>query len=233
MSDFTKKRPRQMSEAFITTIFLTLSGGFQDAYTYITRGKVFANAQTGNIVLMSTSLFDGHPIHALRYLAPLAAFILGVYVSEHIRQHYNRRHFHWRQLVLVIEILLLFLVGFLPLSLDTLANVLVSFVCAMQVQAFRKVDGNSYASTMCIGNLRSGTQHLYTWIHHQQSESIQKAMEYFGVILLFAVGAGAGSILSMKFGIRAIWSSCLLLFISLCIMFIRIDMPEIDEHSDT
>lgn len=46
---------RQMSDAFRTTVFLTLSGGFQDAYTYMGRGKVFANAQTGNIVLMATN----------------------------------------------------------------------------------------------------------------------------------------------------------------------------------
>ena len=29
---------------------------FQEAYTYMGRGKVFANAQTGNIVLMATNL---------------------------------------------------------------------------------------------------------------------------------------------------------------------------------
>ena len=50
---------RQMSDAFRTTVFLTLSGGFQDAYTYMGRGKVFANAQTGNIVLMATNFCEG------------------------------------------------------------------------------------------------------------------------------------------------------------------------------
>ena len=49
----------QMSEAFRTVMFLSASGGLQDAYTYIGRGKVFANAQTGNIVLMSQAAFDG------------------------------------------------------------------------------------------------------------------------------------------------------------------------------
>ena len=44
---------RQMSEAFITSVFLAMSGGFQDAYTYFTRDEVFSNAQTGNVVLMS------------------------------------------------------------------------------------------------------------------------------------------------------------------------------------
>lgn len=62
--------------------------------------------------------------------------------------------FHWRQLILLIEIALLFAVGFIPNNLDWLANMLVSFVCAMQVQSFRKVHGNAYASTMCIGNMR-------------------------------------------------------------------------------
>lgn len=47
-----------MSDSLLTAMFIVLSGGFQDAYTYVCRGKVFANAQTGNIVLMSTHLFD-------------------------------------------------------------------------------------------------------------------------------------------------------------------------------
>ena len=44
---------KQMSEAFVNSVFLALSGGFQDAYTYNTRDEVFSNAQTGNVVLMS------------------------------------------------------------------------------------------------------------------------------------------------------------------------------------
>ena len=61
---------RQMSDAFRTTVFLTLSGGFQDAYTYMGRGKVFANAQTGNIVLMATNFCEGDFAKALRYPLP-------------------------------------------------------------------------------------------------------------------------------------------------------------------
>ena len=34
-------------------ILLCLAGGFMDAYTYVTRGGVFANAQTANLILMS------------------------------------------------------------------------------------------------------------------------------------------------------------------------------------
>ena len=46
------------AERLFPVALLTLSGGLQDAYTYLRRGKVFANAQTGNIVLLGQSLFD-------------------------------------------------------------------------------------------------------------------------------------------------------------------------------
>ena len=55
-----KKRHGQMSEAFLTAALLSASGGLQDAYTYIARGEVFANAQTGNIVLLSQNLFSAN-----------------------------------------------------------------------------------------------------------------------------------------------------------------------------
>lgn len=62
------------------------------------------------------------------------------------------------------EIILLFVVGFLPLELNLLANAIVSFSCAMQVQAFRKVNGYAFASTMCIGNMRSGVESLCAYV---------------------------------------------------------------------
>ena len=37
----------QTSETFLLSAILALSGGFQDAYTYNVRNKVFSNAQTG------------------------------------------------------------------------------------------------------------------------------------------------------------------------------------------
>ena len=156
-----------MSEAFRNSVFLTLSGGFQDAYTYIGRGKVFANAQTGNIVLLATNLCEGNFARVGHYLVPLLAFVVGVLFAEAIHERFHRMEkLHWRQLVLAIEILLLAAVGFVPQSMNLLANALVSFVCAMQVQTFRKVRGNVCSTTMCIGNLRSGTQYLYDWLKY-------------------------------------------------------------------
>ena len=95
------KAKTQMSESMALAIFLTLAGGFQDAYSYNCRGKVFANAQTGNIVLLGQNLAMGNWSMALHYFMPLAAFISGVYVTEWVHQKYrDYRKIHWRQIVL-------------------------------------------------------------------------------------------------------------------------------------
>ena len=210
----------QRSEAFSTMAFLTLSGGLQDAYTYFVRDGVFANAQTGNIVLMSVRAFSGDLAGVLRYLIPLTAFALGVFAAEMLRQRERRISvLHWRQLVVLAEILLLFLVGFLPPELNPLANALVSFTCAMQVQAFRKVNGSAYASTMCIGNLRSGVDAFCGSLETRDRRALRRAGRYFAVLLFFALGAGLGGVLSARLGAGAIWANCGLLTVSFLLLF--------------
>ena len=221
---------RQMSESFVTAAFLSVSGGLQDAYTYFCRGKVFANAQTGNIVLLNDYLFHGNFPEAVHYLVPLISFMCGVAATEVLRIRFQSAHrLHWRQLILLIEIGLLIFVGFLPESTQLFANALVSFSCAMQVQAFRKVSGYAYASTMCIGNMRSGVDALCTFFHAKNHEVLFKAFHYFGIILLFGAGAGLGSLIIASLGLRTIFVSAGLLFISFSLMFIR---AEVEEHPE-
>ena len=212
---------RQTSETFLLSAILALSGGFQDAYTYNARDEVFSNAQTGNVVLMSQHLMMGDFKIALRYLFPLIAFALGVLVAERISHRYkNASRIHWRQIVVLVEIVILFAVGFIPVRFNLLATMLVSFACSMQVQTFRKVNGYGYASTMCIGNLRSGTESLSVFFREREHSALRKALHYYGIIFIFAIGAGLGGVLSLRIGVQAIWGSCILLVI-VCAMMIR------------
>lgn len=212
----------QMSDKFRSAVFIILSGGFQDAYTYCCRGGVFANAQTGNIVLMSAALFRGEWGTVTKYLVPVLSFLLGIAVAELVHIHYRKQEkIHWRQIVLIEEIVLLFTVGFIPEYLDPLANALVSFVCALQVQTFHKIHGQPYASTMCIGNMRSGMESLCAYIRNHDRETLIKSLTYFGVIGVFAAGAGIGSVLTSMIGHATIWVCCGLLSVSFFLMFIH------------
>lgn len=196
----------QMSEAFFLSMILAVSGGFQDAYTYMVRDHVYANAQTGNVVLMSTNLIQGNWATALRYLLPLISFALGVILAEYLHIHFqNRGKLHWRQEVVAVECAIMVAVGFMPQRLNMLANCLVSLACAMQVQSFRTVHGYGYASTMCIGNLRSCMAAVAMFLHDRDPICLMKVKYYLGVILSFAVGAGIGGNLSPILRERAIW----------------------------
>ena len=202
----------QTSESFRLSAVLSFSGGLQDAYTYNVRGNVFANAQTGNVVLMSQNFMMRNWANGIRYMLPLLSFAAGVFITEQIEYRYkNSKGVHWRQLILLIEIVLLGIVGLIPTDFNMVANMLVSFTCAMQVQAFRKVHGYGYASTMCIGNLRSGTESLSHFLRKKDRDSLRKALHFFGIILFFAIGAGVGGVLSNVLHTRTIWLSPLLL----------------------
>ena len=121
------------------------------------RGQMSESMLTAAFIILS----GGDWTHSRRYLVPVLSFMLGIFVAECIHRRFKHmERVHWRQLILLAEIVLLFLVGFLPQEGSTAANALVSFVRAMQVQTFRKVRGHAYASTMCIGNMRSGTESL-------------------------------------------------------------------------
>lgn len=191
---------RQPSDSFGAAALLALAGGFLDTYTYLCRGGVFANAQTGNMVLLGVRAAEGRWREAAAYLAPIGAFALGVLIAEVIKQVHRRSgRFHWRHTVLAAEIAALAAAALLPVGRwDSVVNVLVSFVCALQVETFRKVRGYPFASTMCTGNLRSGTDALYHGLTRHDRELVKKAGCYFAVILCFVLGAALGGLLAPR-----------------------------------
>ena len=171
---------------------------------------------------MSQHFMEGRWQEGLRYLLPLLSFAMGVFLAENVQYRFrNAKKIHWRQGILLAEIVILALVGFIPRTYNMTATILVSFACAMQVQTFRKVSGYSYASTMCIGNLRSGTEAFTGYLQTHDTEKLKKALYYFGIILFFGLGAGIGGNLSIRFGYHMIWVSSGLLLISFLLMFVE------------
>lgn len=108
----------------------------------------------GNVVLLGLNLAEGNIKEVAFYLFPIIAFALGILFTEWIRAKFKEYDLlHWRQIVVFFEALLLFFPAFMASGMwDTAVNILVSFVCAVQVESFRKVNGHSVATTMCTGN---------------------------------------------------------------------------------
>ena len=217
-----QKTGLQMSSSLPVMILLNLSGGTQDACSYFLRDHVFANAQTGNMLLLGVHLSEGNIPAAIRYLCPVLAFTFGIALADIVRNSGIGSHLHWRQISVVAEAIILTIVSFLPQSHNLLANSLTSLACGIQVESFRKIHGNGIATTMCIGNLRSGTQNIYTF-QTKKREALEKGLLYYGIILCFICGAIIGNQCIKYFHERAILISSVLLLLAFIMMFITRD----------
>ena len=212
------KKAHQISESIELGILLSLSGGFMDAYSYMARGKVFANAQTGNMLLLGIYLSQGQYMKSFYYFLPVFAFALGIALTAIVRLR-NKSQLHWRQISVFVEGIILLIVAFIPFEMNLLANSLTSFACGLQVQSFRKIHDTPLATTMCIGNLRGGTENICYYFVKKEKHYLKKGLIYYGIILFFIFGAIIGNIFVYYLSQYAIMSCSILLMISFLIMF--------------
>ena len=190
------------SERLIAACVLSVVGGFLDIYTYLFRGNVFANAVTGNMVLFGFHLANGKWEFCGRYLLAIVSYAFGIFMANliHARLPKSRR-ITWNQSVILLELACLLPVAFIPYGRwDFAVNAGIAFVCALQVQTFRRVHGLPFASTMCTGNLRSGTDALFRSVYDREPGELHKALHYYGVIICFIFGAAGGALLLSKVG---------------------------------
>lgn len=213
-------RAKQESESIELAVLLALSGGIMDAYSYLVRDHVFANAQTGNMLLFGIYLSAGDWAQCLHYAVPVVCFAAGIALCHTIKIVATEEHLHWRQMALIIEAVLLVVVGFVPEGRSLYANGLTSFACGIQVQAFRKFHGRPLATTMCIGNLRSGTQALVTYASGRDQKQLRGGLLSFFVITCFVLGAVIGNWAIPALGTHMIWIAPVLLAVSFLIMFV-------------
>src|SRR5262245_56297093 len=66
-------------------LVLMATTGFIDAYTSVERGGVFANAQTGNVILGAIAVSTGAWLQAFQHLASILVFSLGVVAAAQLR----------------------------------------------------------------------------------------------------------------------------------------------------
>ena len=210
----------QPSETLPVGLLLALAGGLLDGYSYLNRGQVFATAETGNIVLMGINLAQGQLDQALHYLLPILAFALGVLAAEQLRRRFgDSTRLHWRLPLLLAECGAILLVSCLPCGpLDPLANIIISFTSALQVESFRKFQGCGCVTTMCTGNLRSGTDNLFQYLKTKDKQKLGNAMQYYGIILCFIGGAAVGAFVTELLETKAVFVALTGLVIALCIL---------------
>lgn len=217
----------QTSYSFITGLFLSFAGGLIDGASYLTRGNVFTYAVTGNLIFLATSLSKADLNKAISYLIPIIAFNLGVFFATAMKGFLTKssKKFHWRQLILIIEIAFIVVSSLIPYGrLNYLSNILIAFITASQTNSFRKFHDNLYLSTMCTGNMRSAAFHLQRYFINRDKGALTKSLAYYLLIAAFFLGALASAILQVFLGVKTI----LMAIIPLSIVIYRMDKEEVE-----
>jgi len=183
-------------ERLRVAVVLSASGGFLDAFTWVAHGGVFANAQSGNVVLLGVFTALGEWRQALRHVPPIVAFLLGLFVADRLRV-FAARHERLRVplLSLAIELLLLAVVALLPAPGPDLPVVLgIAFVAALQTSSFAHVEGSAYSSVMTTGNLRRAAESLFAGLTTpRDAAKLRQAQVFATICCAFALGSALGA----------------------------------------
>ena len=193
-------------EQLMFCLLLTVMGGFFDAYTFVNCGGIFANAQTGNLIFVGIDLIEGNFGEVLHYLIPIFSFVVGVLVSKFIEYSY-------KELSIFKHIFMLLLIQMTALIVISIKHqffgidvrpIVISFICAIQYDGFRKVNNLVFASVFCTGNLRSMSEHLYKLVVLKKQESKTPLIIYSTVISVFLFGVILGAAMSKYYLHKAI-----------------------------
>lgn len=193
---------------------LIVIGGFFGAYTYLLRGNVFCNAQTGNIILMGLALGAGSWSEGLYYLIPLSAYLMGAFISELVPNPIKHRlPVRWDTLLIAIEMLVVAALGFVPESAPVqISQVAINFIASMQYNTFRQAEGIPMATTFATNHIRQIGIGLAKEVLHRRLENKshrKKLFKHLQMLLFFLTGAVAGTIFCRLFLGKAIWITLL------------------------
>jgi len=196
---------------WIFHILMTVAGFF-GSYTYLLRGNVFCNAQTGNVVLMGMALGAEEWNEALYYLIPISAYLLGAFVSELLPNPIKHRlPIRWDTLLIAIEMFVVLGLGFIPESAPVqISQVAINFIASMQYNTFRQAEGVPMATTFATNHIRQigvGLAKEFKHWHTKDKSHREKLQQHFEMLLFFLIGSVVGTVLCSFFVGKAIWAT--------------------------
>jgi len=204
-------------------LLLTTANGSLDAYTYLTRGGVFANVQTGNIILAALDLSERKLFAALDHFWSTIAFIAGVALAAHIKsgrvERLLPRSLFW---TMGVQVTAMGIIGFVPATVPhSYVTVPISFLAAVQCGLFRNMGDVAYMPVATTGNLMRFVEAGYDGFVEDHAESRRAFRMYAVLITGFTSGAVMGAFASRAWGVHGIWFPTALLLMTLVIFIPR------------
>jgi uncharacterized membrane protein YoaK (UPF0700 family) len=219
------KQPPPWDQANVQSLtnsaLLAAVGGFLDGFTYVGHGHVFANAMTGNVVLLGVFAIAKSWNQSYRHLPPILTFLVGIWVARSLSLPRMRQIFRYPYFsVAGAELLIFATVSLLPdQTPDFWITTTIAFAASIQIETFRVVNGRNYNSTFTTGNLRSFSEGLFDWLLGGNIDDARSKTGDFAVICIsFFAGATLGAFSTSNLGNKALWID----FFILLYVFLRL-----------
>lgn len=194
--------------------------GWFGAYTYLLRGGVFCNAQTANMVLFAMAVGKADWKGAAYLLVPITAYFAGAFFSEYLGKTVKRMHFlRWDTLLIGLEILTVLLLGGLPGSAPhQITQITLNFICSMQFNTFRQIEGIPAATTFVTNHIRQVGSNLAKYARHRDETSAKLVRTHGAMIFFFVLGGIASAVGCTFFSYRSLWGAAVIL----AVVFVRL-----------
>ena len=187
---------RLRRDSYPLLFIMTSVGGFCASYSFLARGGVFAFAQTGNIIYSGHVMASGHFLGVLTFLFPILSYMLGLFLSQQLRDRQA-------DLVTFEKIILLFQSLLMTLS-ARLVLCLLGLSSGLQMQTFHRVEGHEYTSIMVMGNMKRTVEAFSAYLKDHETGSLKKALLYIFINSIFCLGSAWGFAITKAMGDSAI-----------------------------
>lgn len=214
---FNNKEEFAPNERLWLFCMLMLIAGFWGGFTYSLRGKVFVNAQTGNLVFLSLGIASWDTALIKNALATLLAYFCGIITAEFISKEINKISFLiWERILLFFSLIVTILLGFIPETAPyELTNFTIAFIAAMQFNTFEKAHGMGMATPFCTNHVKQASANFVRFLKTRDNNKLRISLSHLSMIISFVTGATLSIFLGRFFLGKAVWLSSFFILITL------------------
>ena len=125
----------------------------------------------------------------------------------------KRLHFlRWDTILVGTEAIAVIILGLLPRSVpDQICQIALNFICSMQFNTFRQLEGTPAATTFVTNHIRQVGSNLAKYARHRDSASAAKVRTHGAMIFFFFTGGAVGTVFGNLAGLPSLCGSAVIL----------------------
>ncbi|MCM3226928.1 YoaK family protein [Terribacillus saccharophilus] len=211
-----KERKMQMKRDHIIILLLCAVSGVIDVLGYIGLSHVFTANMTGNIVLLGIGIGDARQVVLSNAALALVGFVIGIIATVFIQRKSgtSRSILTWEFILILLSAIIILLI---PVGgvISSIILLILSIAMGMQTIAGRNLKIAGLSSTVLTSTLAAFVEGLMGAMQKNAQELSLDTYLRGGAILLYLLGAAAGSLSERLIGLHTIWIGVALLAVVL------------------